>query len=147
MILRKTTWSETAAPGARSNASTNGNLSIEATDEGGSVPSGRIAAEQAPDDIWYVAQPVSYTHLDVYKRQLPDSSTVAECREIIHRYRLAERFPPDVRAFFDDPNLPETPALTGAAAETLLSSDDLIGAAREMALALGYEVIMDTRCV
>jgi hydroxypyruvate reductase len=77
---------------------------------------------------------------------LPDSSTVAECREIIHRYRLAERFPPDVRAFFDDPNLPETPALTGAAAETLLSSDDLIGAAREMALALGYEVIMDTSC-
>jgi glycerate 2-kinase len=77
---------------------------------------------------------------------LPDSSTVAECREIIHRYRLAERFPADVRAFFNDPNLPETPALTSAAAETLLSSDDLIGSAREMALALGYEVIMDTSC-
>ncbi len=77
---------------------------------------------------------------------LPDSSTVAECREIIHRYRLAERFPSGVRTFFDDSNLPETPALTGAAAETLLSSDDLIGAAREMALALGYEVMIDTSC-
>jgi glycerate 2-kinase len=42
---------------------------------------------------------------------LPDSSTVAECREILDRYHLAERFTPAVRAFFDDPDLPETPAL------------------------------------
>jgi hydroxypyruvate reductase len=71
---------------------------------------------------------------------------VAECREIIDRYRLTDRFSPTVRDFFHDPNLPETPALEFAASETLLSSEDLIGSAREMALALGYEVIIDTSC-
>ena len=40
---------------------------------------------------------------------LPDSSTVGQCREIIDRYQLRERFTPGVRAFFDDPHLPETP--------------------------------------
>ena len=77
---------------------------------------------------------------------LPDSSTVAECREIVHRYHLEERFTPAVRAFFDDPALPETPALAQAPVETLLSSDDLIDAAREKAVALGYETVIDNRC-
>ncbi len=63
---------------------------------------------------------------------LPDSSTVAECREILERYRLQERFPPAVRAFFDDPGLPETPPLPGGPVETLLSSDDLLDAARAL---------------
>ncbi len=77
---------------------------------------------------------------------LPDSSTVAECREIIARYHLRDRFTPAVRAFFDDPNLPETPALPEAPVETLLSSDDLVDAARTMALTLGYEVVIDNSC-
>jgi hydroxypyruvate reductase len=77
---------------------------------------------------------------------LPDSSTVAECREIIDRYHLRERFTPAVRAFFDDSNLPETPALPEAPIEILLSSDDLIDAARAKALSLGYEVVIDNRC-
>jgi glycerate 2-kinase len=77
---------------------------------------------------------------------LPDSSTVAECREIVDRYHLRERFTPAVRAFFDDPNLPETPALPDAPIETLLSSDDLIDAAQTKALSLGYEVVIDNSC-
>jgi glycerate 2-kinase len=77
---------------------------------------------------------------------LPDSSTVAECREIVARYHLRERFTPTVRAFFDDPDLPETPALPEAPVEILLSSDDLIDAARTMALTLGYEVVIDNSC-
>jgi glycerate 2-kinase len=77
---------------------------------------------------------------------LPDSSTVAQCREIVARYHLRERFTPGVRAFFDDPNLPETPALPEAPVEILLSSDDLIDAARTMALTLGYEVVIDNSC-
>jgi glycerate 2-kinase len=77
---------------------------------------------------------------------LPDSSTVAECREIIDRYHLRERFTPAVRAFFDDPDLLETPALPDAPIETLLSSDDLIDAARTKALSLGYEVVIDNSC-
>jgi hydroxypyruvate reductase len=77
---------------------------------------------------------------------LPDSSTVAECREIIDRYHLRERFTPAVRAFFDNPDLPETPALIRAPIETLLSSDDLIGAAQQKARSLGYEVVIDNSC-
>jgi glycerate 2-kinase len=77
---------------------------------------------------------------------LPDSSTVAECREIIDRYHLRERFTPAVRAFFDDPHLPETPQLIEAPIETLLSSDDLLDAARTKALSLGYEVVIDNSC-
>jgi glycerate 2-kinase len=77
---------------------------------------------------------------------LPDSSTVGQCREIIDRYQLSERFTRGVQAFFDDPNLPETPALTSAPVEVLLSSDDLIDAARTKALALGYETVIDNSC-
>jgi glycerate 2-kinase len=77
---------------------------------------------------------------------LPDSSTVAECHEIIGRYDLRERFTPGVRAFFDDPQLPETPALPEAPVEILLSSDDLMDAAREKALSLGYETVIDNSC-
>jgi glycerate 2-kinase len=77
---------------------------------------------------------------------LPDSSTVAECREIIDRYHLRERFTPAVRSFFDDPDLPETPALGDAPIETLLSSDDLIDAAQTKARSLGYEVVIDSSC-
>jgi len=77
---------------------------------------------------------------------LPDSSTVAECREIVDRYHLRERFTPAVRAFFDDPDLPETPAVSEAPIETLLSSDDLIDAAQTKALSLGYEVVIDNSC-
>jgi hydroxypyruvate reductase len=77
---------------------------------------------------------------------LPDSSTVAECREIVRRYHLEERFTPAVLAFFDNPALPETPALAHAPVETLLSSDDLIDAAREKAVALGYETVIDNSC-
>jgi glycerate 2-kinase len=77
---------------------------------------------------------------------LPDSSTVAECREIIDRYHLRERFTPAVRAFFDGPDLSETSALPEAPIETLLSSDDLIDAARTAAMKLGYEVVIDNSC-
>jgi glycerate 2-kinase len=77
---------------------------------------------------------------------LPDSSTVAECRAIVDRYHLRERFAPTVRAFFDDPDLPETPALADAPVETLLSSDDLLNAARARAVALDYEVVIDNTC-
>jgi glycerate 2-kinase len=77
---------------------------------------------------------------------LPDSSTVAECREILDRYGLRERFPATVRAWFDDPALPETPSLTDGRVDVLLSSDDLLKAARAVALSLDYEVVIDNAC-
>jgi glycerate 2-kinase len=77
---------------------------------------------------------------------LPDSSTVAECREILDRYGLRERFPATVRAWFDDPALPETPSLADGRVDVLLSSDDLLKAARAVALSLDYEVVIDNAC-
>ena len=77
---------------------------------------------------------------------LPDSSTVAECREILERYRLHERFTPALRAFFAQPELPETPQLPSGPVETLLSSDDLLHAAQARAQTLGYEVVIDNAC-
>jgi hydroxypyruvate reductase len=40
---------------------------------------------------------------------LADSSTVEDCRELLERYHLLEKFPPSVRTFFRRPDLPETP--------------------------------------
>jgi hydroxypyruvate reductase len=40
---------------------------------------------------------------------LADPSTVEDCRELLARYRLLEKFPPSVRHFFSRPDLPETP--------------------------------------
>jgi glycerate 2-kinase len=87
-------------------------------------------------------------HLDALASgpTLRDSSTVAECLEILDRYDLRRRFPAAAQAYFDDPALPETPALPDAPVEVLLSSDDLVEAARAQALALGYEVVVDNRC-
>jgi glycerate 2-kinase len=113
------------------------------------VKGGRLAAaaSRAARFSWLVSD-VAPRFLDALASgpTLPDSSTVAECREILHRYHLEERFTPAVRAFFDDPALPETPALAETPVETLLSSDDLIDAAREKAGALGYEVVVDNSC-
>lgn len=77
---------------------------------------------------------------------LPDTSTVAECREILGRYRLYERFTPALRAFFSKSELPETPQLPTGPVETLLSSDDLLRAAQAHAQTLGYEVVIDNTC-
>lgn len=41
---------------------------------------------------------------------VPDPSTVEDCRELLDRYRLLEKFPPSVCRFFSSPDLPETPA-------------------------------------
>jgi glycerate 2-kinase len=40
---------------------------------------------------------------------LADPSTVEDCRELLARYRLLEKFPPSVRNFFSQADLPETP--------------------------------------
>jgi glycerate 2-kinase len=109
---------------------------------------------------------------------LADPSTVEDCRELLVRYNLLEKFPPSVRRFFSRHDLPETPGDKAAMKRdaerleaareagpgsyswasfsngppitnwlaTLLSNDDLLRAAREKAIALGYEVITDNHC-
>jgi glycerate 2-kinase len=113
------------------------------------VKGGRLAAA-APQAARFslLVSDVAPIYLDALASglTLPDSSTVAECREVLERYHLRERFPPALQAFFDDPALPETPFLPEAPVEILLSSDDLIEAARAQAMTLGYEVVIDNSC-
>jgi hydroxypyruvate reductase len=119
---------------------------------------------------------------------IPDRSTVEECREVLERYHLLERFPGPVRAFFSRAQLEETPgakptvpagkalgfgtaalravlrpaagasiardpafskdpaAFGGLSLDTLLSSHDLVNAARDRAQQLGFKVVIDNSC-
>jgi glycerate 2-kinase len=111
------------------------------------VKGGRLAAHAAHRFSFLVSD-VAPRYLDALASgpTLPDSSTVAECRAILHRYDLRRHCTPRVQAFFDDPGLPETPTLQEAPIATLLSSDDLLDAARAQAQALGYDVVIDNDC-
>jgi hydroxypyruvate reductase len=117
---------------------------------------------------------------------IPDRSTVEECREVLTRYGLLERFPGPVRAFFSAAHLEETPGAKpvvvashrtgfrpaaatvalramlrpavapaflrdpagfgGLSLDTLLSSHDLVNAARDHAQQLGFRVVIDNSC-
>ena len=68
---------------------------------------------------------------------LPDSSTVARMPRDPRPLSSARALPTAVRAFFESPDLPETPRLAAAPVEILLSSDDLMDAARAHALDVG----------
>jgi glycerate 2-kinase len=111
------------------------------------VKGGRLAAA-APDRFSVLVSDVAPRHLDALASgpTLEDSSTVEQCRQIIEQYQLQPQFTPAVRAFFADPDLPETPNLSNAPVEVLLSSDDLADAARRQAEAMGYTVVIDNTC-
>jgi glycerate 2-kinase len=76
------------------------------------VKGGRLAAAApAATKFTLLLSDVPAQHLDALASgpTLPDPSTIQECLEIIERYQMLDRFPPRVRAFFEDPALPETP--------------------------------------
>jgi glycerate 2-kinase len=79
---------------------------------------------------------------------LPDTSTVEQCREILARYGLMERFPSSVRHFFSSGQLRETPkpAQLSARALTLLSADDTAVIAKQRAEELGFYTVIDNTC-
>jgi len=78
---------------------------------------------------------------------IPDTTTSAECREIIRRYGMEERFPASVRRFFAS-GVPETPKpgelISGG--HVLLSSDELGEAAKRRAEAMDFAVVVDNAC-
>jgi hydroxypyruvate reductase len=104
----------------------------------------------------------------------PDHSTVAEVRDLIAKYGLAEKFPARVRAFFERTDLPESPGNKGwrppfmprlqrritaavtmsgedeafrdSVFEILLSSHDLVENARLLAQKAGYFTVVDNSC-
>ncbi|MGC2639365.1 MAG: DUF4147 domain-containing protein [Acidobacteriaceae bacterium] len=95
---------------------------------------------------------------------LPNSSTRADCAEILERFHLLEKFPTAVREYFErlssaaadwpDPrgakrkSAPdaEAQAFRHAQFDTLLSNHDFVNAARDHAQSLGYKVIIDNAC-
>jgi glycerate 2-kinase len=79
---------------------------------------------------------------------IADVSTVAECHEILTRYRLLPQFPAAVRRFFESAALPETPkaAELHALAYVLLDAQDLARASARRAEALGWTAVIDNTC-
>lgn len=108
-----------------------------------------IAAGDVPS-ISLLVSDVPPGHLDALASgpTLPDSSTVEQCREILARYRLRERFPAAVQRFFDREDLPETPKRGSFAARTatLLSSNELAELARAQAERHGFHAVIDNTC-
>jgi hydroxypyruvate reductase len=76
------------------------------------VKGGRLAAA-APRatklTLQIVDVPARHAHAVASGPTLEDPSTVEDCRELLDRYRLLDKFPPAVRRFFSHPDLPETP--------------------------------------
>jgi glycerate 2-kinase len=82
---------------------------------------------------------------------LPDRSTPQQCKEILDRFHLLEKFPQSVREYFESLHLdsssrPAEPDLEHSQFETLLSNHDFVNAARDHARSLGYHVIIDNTC-
>ncbi len=79
---------------------------------------------------------------------LPDSTSVEQCFAVIEYYGLMEKFPASVQRFFKQPCLPETPkpGAFSLTACTLLDMQDMVQAARQRALQLGFRVAVDNSC-
>ncbi|MHB1935234.1 MAG: glycerate kinase type-2 family protein [Acidobacteriaceae bacterium] len=79
---------------------------------------------------------------------VPDSSTVAECSEILERYHLLTQFPAAVQHFFESEAMVETPKPEElhARASVLLSAQALADAAAKHAEAIGYIALIDNSC-
>jgi len=76
------------------------------------VKGGRLAlAAGMAQTMSLLVSDVPPAHLDALGSgpTVGDSTTVAECRGILARYGLMERFPAPVRRFFESAELPETP--------------------------------------
>ncbi len=115
------------------------------------VKGGRLAAAaQGAECFSIVVSDVPPGRLDTIASgpTVADSSTLAECREILQRYNLLERFPASVRRFFISADLPETPKPQDLATRslTLLDSSDLANAVRKHAEQLGFYAVIDNTC-
>ena len=115
------------------------------------VKGGRLAlAAGGAQTLSLLVSDVPPAHLDALGSgpTVGDSSTVAECRKILARYGLMERFPASVRRFFASADLPETPkpGELNARCCKLVDSDDLAEAARRHAERLGFHAVIDNAC-
>ena len=79
---------------------------------------------------------------------LPDSTTVADSRRLFRKLQETGPVPGSVEAWFEHPDLPETPkpgdpAFAHACRQVILSSDHLAEAAVRAAQALGFLAVID----
>jgi hydroxypyruvate reductase len=114
------------------------------------VKGGRLAmAAGSAKKLSLFVSDVPAEHLDALASgpTVPDTTTVDECREVIRRYRMDERFPHSVRTFFagDIIETPKPGELDGSA-DVLLSSVQLWEAARRVAEEIGFAAVVDNSC-
>jgi hydroxypyruvate reductase len=115
------------------------------------VKGGRLAlAAGNAQKVSLFVSDVPPAHLDALASgpTIADPTTVAESREIIDRYKLAERFPLSVRRFFESPHLPETPKPGELISRSwkLLDSDELARMAQNRATSLRFYTLVDNTC-
>jgi hydroxypyruvate reductase len=115
------------------------------------VKGGRLAlASGTAQTLSLLVSDVPPAHLDALGSgpTVGDSTAVAECREILARYGLMEKFPDSVRRFFASPELPETPKPDELTARIckLVDSDEMAEAALIHAERLGFYAVIDNAC-
>jgi hydroxypyruvate reductase len=115
------------------------------------VKGGRLAlAAGSAQKISLLVSDVPPAHLDALASgpTIADPTTVAECREILARYGLMERFPASVRRFFASLELPESPKQGELTSRSwkLLDSEELAELARGQAARLGFHAVIDNTC-
>jgi hydroxypyruvate reductase len=115
------------------------------------VKGGRLAlAAGKAQTLSLLVSDVPPAHLDALGSgpTVADTTTVAECRNILVRYGLMERFPAPVRRFFASAELPETPkpGELNARICKLADSDEMAEAARIRAERLGFHAVIDNTC-
>ncbi len=115
------------------------------------IKGGRLAlAAGAATCVSLLVSDVPPAHLDALASgpSLADPTTVAQCREVLARHHLLERFPTSVRRTFESEHLAETPKPheLPSRAWKLLDADDLAEAARSYAARLGFHAVIDNTC-
>ena len=115
------------------------------------VKGGRLAvAAGRAQKISLLVSDVPPAHLDALASgpTIADPTTIAECREILARHGLMERFPEAVRRFFASPELPESPKPGELSSRNwkLLDSEEFGELARSHAARLGFHTAIDNTC-
>lgn len=115
------------------------------------VKGGRLAlAAGTAQTLSLLVSDVPPAHLDALGSgpTVGDSTSIAECREVLARYGLMEIFPVAVRTFFASQELPETPKPDELNARVckLVDSDEMAEAARSHAEGLGFYAVIDNTC-
>jgi glycerate 2-kinase len=115
------------------------------------VKGGRLAlAAGNAQKVSLLVADVPPAHIDALASgpTIPDPTTVAECRDIIARYKLLEQFPATVRGFFESSHFPETPKPGDLNSRSwkLLDSDEFARAAQRHAAGLGFHAVIDNTC-